>query len=133
MSHFLLDTHTFIWLTENDPQLPARLRSAIETADLVYLSIASLWEIAIKVQLSKLSLQQDYEVIGSALENSDILILPISFADTVQVKNLPLHHRDPFDRMLVAQAINHCRLFASADSTLDAIFMPLLWIKLIVS
>jgi PIN domain nuclease of toxin-antitoxin system len=127
MSNFLLDTHIFIWLTENNPQLPDSLRSAIDTADLVYLSIASLWEIAIKVQLGKLSLQQDYEVIGAALENSDILILPISFDDTVQVKNLPLYHRDPFDRMLVAQAINHSLTLASADSQLDAYPVQRVW------
>jgi PIN domain nuclease of toxin-antitoxin system len=127
MSDFLLDTHTFIWLTENSPNLPEDLRMAIDTASLVYLSIASLWEIAIKLQLGKLSLQRSYETIGSALESSDILILPISFDDTVQVKNLPLHHRDPFDRMLVAQAINHSLTLASADSQLDAYPVQRVW------
>jgi PIN domain nuclease of toxin-antitoxin system len=56
MSSFLLDTHTFIWLTENNPRLPDRLRDIIDDADLVYLSIASLWEMAIKIKLGKLSL-----------------------------------------------------------------------------
>lgn len=97
MNHFLLDTHTFIWLVENNPRLPDRLCDIIDDADLVYLSIASLWEIAIKLKLGKLSLQRDYETIGPAIEASDILLLPISFADTVQVRHLPLHHSDPFD------------------------------------
>ncbi|MCC5623838.1 type II toxin-antitoxin system VapC family toxin [Nostoc sp. CHAB 5715] len=98
MSGFLLDTHAFIWLTENDSSLPDNLRMMIDTADIVYLSIASLWEIAIKLNLGKLSLQRSYETIGSAIDASDILILPISFNDTVQVRNLPLHHGDPFDK-----------------------------------
>ncbi|WP_199337231.1 MULTISPECIES: PIN domain-containing protein [unclassified Nostoc] len=66
MSAFLLDTHAFIWLTENDSNLPEHLRIMINTADLVYFSIASLWEIAIKLNLGKLSLQKSYETIGSA-------------------------------------------------------------------
>ena len=127
MSQFLLDTHTFIWLTENDLKLPDNLRISIDTADLVYLSIVSLWEMAIKLQLGKLSLQQDYETIGATLENSDILMLPISFNDTVQVRNLPLHHRDPFDRILIAQAINHSLVIASADAAFDTYPVRRIW------
>jgi PIN domain nuclease of toxin-antitoxin system len=116
MSAFLLDAHTFIWLTENDASLPNDLKIRIDTADLVYVSIASLWEIAIKLRIGKLSLQQSYETIGSAIDTSDILMLPISFADTVQIRNLPLHHRDPFDRMLVAQAITNSLELISRDA-----------------
>jgi PIN domain nuclease of toxin-antitoxin system len=127
MSHFLLDTHAFIWLTENDLKLSDTLRIMIDTADLVYLSIASLWEMAIKLQLGKLSLQQDYETIGARLENSDILVLPISFNDTVQVRNLPLHHRDPFDRILIAQAISSSLVIVSADTAFDAYPIQRVW------
>ena len=127
MSNFLLDTHSFIWLTENDLKLPNALRMTIDTADLVYLSIASLWEMAIKLQLGKLSLQQDYETIGATLEDSDILMLPISFDDTVQVRNLPLYHRDPFDRLLIAQAMNHSLVIVSADKTFDTYPIQRVW------
>lgn len=127
MSHFLLDTHTLIWLTENDPKLPDDLRIRIDKADLVYLSIASLWEIAIKLQLGKLLLKKSYETIGATLETSDILILPIAFNDTVQVRHLPLHHRDPFDRMLIAQAINHSLSIVSADAVFDAYPIQRIW------
>jgi len=82
MSDYLLDTHTFIWLSENDSNLPNNLRDMIDIADKVYLSIASLWEIAIKLNLGKLSLSKSYETIGTKLEYSDILLLPISFTDT---------------------------------------------------
>lgn len=127
MSAFLLDTHTFIWLTENDSSLPDDLRVMIDTAELVYLSIASLQEIAIKLKLGKLSLQQSYETIGAAINASDILMLPISFADTVQVRNLPLHHGDPFDRMLISQASNHSLAIISADKKFDAYSVQRVW------
>ncbi|MEH1864158.1 MAG: type II toxin-antitoxin system VapC family toxin [Nostoc sp.] len=126
MSGFRLDTHAFIWLTENNSSLP-NLRRSINTADTVYLSIASLWEIAIKLNLGKLSLQRSYETIGSAIDASDILILPISFADTVQVRNLPLHHGDPFDRILIAQAIDHCLVIISRDKKFDAYSVQRMW------
>ncbi|MEB3342292.1 type II toxin-antitoxin system VapC family toxin [Okeania sp.] len=74
----MLDTHTFIWLSENDPNLPNNIRNMIDVADKVYLSIASLWEIAIKLNIGKLSLEQSYETIQIELEFSDILLLPIS-------------------------------------------------------
>lgn len=127
MNRFLLDTHTFIWLSENNPCLPDRLRDMIDDADLVYLSIASLWEIAIKLKLGKLSLQRDYEMIGPAIEASDILILPIAFADTVQIRHLPLHHGDPFDRILIAQGINHSLPIISMDLKFDAYPVQRIW------
>ncbi|GAB4276224.1 MAG: type II toxin-antitoxin system VapC family toxin [Oscillatoriaceae cyanobacterium] len=127
MSKFLLDTHTFIWLTENDTQLPNQLRATIEAADLVYVSIASLWEIAIKLKIGKLSLETSYEGIGAKIAASDIIMLAISFADTVQIRNLPLHHGDPFDRMLIAQAINHGLVLVSRDRAFDPYPVTWLW------
>jgi PIN domain nuclease of toxin-antitoxin system len=127
MSRFLLDTHTFIWLTENNPRLPDRLRDTIDDADLVYLSIASLWEIAIKLKLGKLSLRREYETIGPLIEASDILILPIAFADTVQIRHLPLHHGDPFDRILIAQGINNSLPIISTDLKFDAYPVQRIW------
>ncbi|MDJ0597950.1 MAG: type II toxin-antitoxin system VapC family toxin [Crocosphaera sp.] len=128
MSDFLLDTHAFIWLSENDSNLPDNLRDMIDVADRVYLSIASLWEIAIKLNLGKLSLQRSYETIEAELESSDILLLPISFIDTLQIRHLPLHHRDPFDRMLIAQAINRSFVLISQDTKFDAYSVQRLWI-----
>lgn len=127
MSAFLLDTHAFIWLTENDQNLSLDLRHLIDQADVVYLSIASLWEVAIKLKIGKLLLQRPYETIGPIIETSDILLLPISFADTVQIRDLPLHHRDPFDRMLIAQAMNHQLSIISADAAFDAYPIQRLW------
>ena len=127
MSHYLLNTHTFIWLTEISPRLPEDLRDLIDTAELVYLSIASLWEIAIKVETGKLKLKEDYETIGVKVEDSDILMLPISFEDTLQISRLPSHHRDPFDRMIIAQAMNHSLDIISIDNKFDAYEVRRVW------
>jgi len=127
MSQFLLDTHTFIWLTEDSPNLPDDLRAMIDAADLVYVSIASLWEISIKLKLGKLSLQQSYESIGKTVVSSDILLLPIAFEDTAQLLNLPLYHNDPFDRILIAQAINHSLVIISTDKKFDAYPIQRVW------
>jgi PIN domain nuclease of toxin-antitoxin system len=127
MSAFLLDTHTFIWLTENNARLPDNLRDTIDNADLVYVSMASLWEIAIKLQIGKLSLQRQYETIESIINNSDILILPISFADTIQISILPSHHGDPFDRMLIVQAINRSLVIVSTDEKFDLYAVQRIW------
>ncbi|MGK7955180.1 MAG: type II toxin-antitoxin system VapC family toxin [Crocosphaera sp.] len=127
MNDFLLDTHAFIWLSENDPNLPNSLREIIDLADTVYLSIVSLWEMAIKLNLGKLSLKRNYETIEQELESSDISLLPITFIDTLQIYRLPLHHRDPFDRMLIAQAINKSLILISRDTQFDAYPIQRIW------
>ena len=127
MTNLLLDTHAFIWYSEDDPKLPESIKIEIETADRVYISIASLWEIAIKLSIGKLSLRSNYESIEASLEPAGIILLPISFADTVRVMNLPLHHRDPFDRILIAQAINNSLTLVSCDAAFTAYPIQLRW------
>lgn len=107
--------------------MSASLKAAIESADRVYLSIATLWEIAIKLNLGKLSLQANYESIEASLEPAGIDLLPIAFADTVQVLKLSLHHRDPFDRILIAQALHHVLIIVSRDSAFAAYPVQRLW------
>jgi PIN domain nuclease of toxin-antitoxin system len=119
MTSFLLDTHTFIWLTENDPNLPNNLREEIDFAPEVYVSIVSLWEIAIKLNLGKLALQKSYETIETKLEASDITLLSISFSDTLKICTLPLHHRDPFDRMLISQAKSNKMIIITDDNLIQ--------------
>jgi PIN domain nuclease of toxin-antitoxin system len=127
VTNLLLDTHAFIWYSEDDSKLPETIKLEIETADRVYISIASLWEIAIKLSIGKLSLRSNYESIESSLEPAGIILLPISFADTVLVMNLPLHHRDPFDRILIAQAINNSLTLVSCDNAFTAYPIQLRW------
>jgi PIN domain nuclease of toxin-antitoxin system len=127
VTNLLLDTHAFIWYSEDDSKLPELIKIEIETADSVYISIASLWEIAIKLSIGKLSLRSNYESIESSLKPAGIDLLPISFADTVRVMNLPLHHRDPFDRILIAQTINNSLTLVSCDAAFAAYQIQLRW------
>ncbi|MFB8787870.1 MAG: type II toxin-antitoxin system VapC family toxin [Potamolinea sp.] len=128
MSSLLLDTHAFIWFAENDIHLPSSTREEIESADIVFVSIASLWEIAIKLSIGKLFLQSAYETIETQLDATGLTLLLISFADTAKIRHLPLHHRDPFDRIIVAQAMNHSLILISQDTQLDAYSIQRLWV-----
>lgn len=106
MTH-LLDTHTLIWFLENDPRLPPATRTQIETTPTIFISIVSLWEIAIKTNIGKLSLSFPFNTIAPNLIATEITELPITFQDLEIYLTLPLHHRDPFDRIIIAQAMNH--------------------------
>ena len=97
----LLDTHVFLWWRENNARLSGRARNGIATADLVMVSAASAWEAAIKVALGRLRLPDTFE---SGVRDSGFERLPVGFAHAEESGRLPSHHRDPFDRMLVAQA-----------------------------
>jgi PIN domain nuclease of toxin-antitoxin system len=96
----LLDTHVLIWWDVGRP-IAAEARQAIEHADAVYVSAASAWEVAIKTALGRL---RSTRTVEEAASDSGFLELPITFRHVERVTGLPPHHRDPFDRMLVAQA-----------------------------
>ena len=123
----LLDTHTLIWFLDNDPQLPIKTRTLIETTPTVFVSIVSLWEIAIKANIGKLSLSFPFNTIEPTLNRQGITQLPISFNDLEIYLNLPLHHRDPFDRILIAQAMNHNLTFISKDTQLTPYNIQCQW------
>ena len=113
----LLDTHIFIWALDDDPKLSSAAWSSIEAAETVYISSASLWEVTIKYQLGKLHIEPDKLV--DAVGPSGFLELPITHRHVVAVRNLPAVHRDPFDRMLIAQAISEPLHFLTADKILQ--------------
>lgn len=102
----LLDTHTFLWFLADDPQLSPAARRLIEDGtNEILLSMASLWEIAIKVSLGKLTLGGAFATfIPDQLTLNAFGLLPIELAHVTAVAALPFHHRDPFDRLLIAQA-----------------------------
>lgn len=102
----LLDTHAFLWWIANDPQLSDRARAVMEDANhQLFLSAASGWEIAIKTYLGKLKLPDDLQgFVAEQLRINAIQVLPIQMAHALHLTTLPDHHRDPFDRMLVAQS-----------------------------
>jgi len=119
MNSLLLDTHVFVWLAENDPSLPVNIRDIIENANNVFVSIVSFWEISIKLKTGKLSLLSDFNEIEADFESTRFQLLPISIKDTIQLYQLPFYHKDPFDRILIAQAINHSLVLVSCDPKFD--------------
>ena len=120
---YLLDSHTLLWYISGSAELSLKARSIIgeENNDL-YVSIASLWEISIKYGLGKLEIKGSYESIADDLTENDIEILPISFAHTKVLATLPLYHKDPFDRILVSQALSENIDIVSKDEIFDRYF-----------
>ena len=125
----LLDTHVLIWLIEGDKNLSTVAKSAIEDEDnSLYLSIASLWEITIKLSLGKLDLQLSVdEMVESFLIPGGIEILQIETSHLSMLRDLPLHHRDPFDRLIIAQAQAEKMTLISADGIFNLYDVDLRW------
>jgi PIN domain nuclease of toxin-antitoxin system len=125
----LLDTHSFLWFVEGSTQLPTSARALIEDAtNIAILSVASLWEMAIKVSVGKLTVGQPFDaVISQQLTLNRITLLGISLSHAAAVAVLALHHRDPFDRMLVAQALVEQVPIVSRDPAFDAYGVTRLW------
>ncbi|MDE0374895.1 MAG: type II toxin-antitoxin system VapC family toxin [bacterium] len=96
----LLDTCTLLWWVNGDELSPDAQHAIADPGNRVWISAVSIWEIAVKQSLGKLELGGDLD----AVIEEDFLQLPVTFAHARQVARLPLHHRDPFDRMLIAQA-----------------------------
>jgi PIN domain nuclease of toxin-antitoxin system len=124
---FLLDTHAFLWYLLGNPNLGSKAKEAIDTKTDLYFSIASLWEISIKINIGKLQLNRPFEDLPKELQYLNVQILPITFEDTEFYVSLPLHHRDPFDRILVAQAMNYSLVLISCDSAFDAYPIQRVW------
>jgi PIN domain nuclease of toxin-antitoxin system len=125
----LLDTHVFLWLLADDPRLPATARAVAEDVHVVpLLSVASVWEMAIKVALGKLALPSEIGTfVPEALARTGVQLLPIEVAHVARTERLPHLHRDPFDRLLVAQAQQEgCRLM-SGDAHLRGYDVTVLW------
>lgn len=126
---FLLDTHVLIWFIMGNTRLPVSLRSVIETVENQRLvSTASLWEIAIKMSLGKLDMGAPFEqLIPGQLIANRLDILPISVTHLYQVAQLPFHHRDPFDRLLIAQSLSENLPILSRDATFDHYAVQRIW------
>jgi PIN domain nuclease of toxin-antitoxin system len=125
----LLDSHTLIWAVDEPTKLSATAVATLQDPgnDLV-VSAGSVWEIAIKVGLNKLTLSQPYRPwIEKAIADLGASLLPIALEHADALVRLPMHHRDPFDRLLVAQSMIEKLLVVSADAQLDAYGITRLW------
>jgi PIN domain nuclease of toxin-antitoxin system len=127
--NLLLDTHVLVWFLEDDPKLSAAARAAVEDAgNERCVSMASGWEMAIKSQIGKLRLPLAFEgLFPAALESLGFSILPIQTRHLHRYCALPLHHRDPFDRLLVAQALSDGLTVIGDDAAFDAYGVTRLW------
>ena len=125
----LLDTHSFLWFWWDDPQLSETARQAIcDPTNRKLVSTASCWEVAIKVSLKKLDLGAPYRgFIHQHMVRNNFELLQITDEHLAELVDLPFHHRDPFDRMLIAQSLYEQIPIVSVDPQLDAYGLTRIW------
>ena len=122
----LLDTHALIWALSAPRRLPAHVVEAIrDPQNEVYVSAVSTWEIAIKSALGKITV--DVAAVVHAMRTSDFEELPIAIRHTVRLRTLPTHHRDPFDRLLMAQGLEERLTIVTHDPIFGAYHVSTLW------
>jgi PIN domain nuclease of toxin-antitoxin system len=125
----LLDTHAFLWFIAGNTKLNQKCRALIEDEDNEKaVSIASILEIAIKTSLGKLSLECPFaDIIPQQLHQNDFKLHPLTLAHTIRLAELPYHHRDPFDRMIIAQSLDDGLFVISNDEAFDAYGIKRIW------
>jgi PIN domain nuclease of toxin-antitoxin system len=121
----LLDTHAFIWWWQGSRKLPARSQAVIASAESVLVSAASAWEMAIKTVLGKLRFAGAF---GDAVDECGFTRLPVEFEHVEALRALPAHHADPFDRLLVAQAIVESATLVTHDRALESYGIATHWL-----
>ena len=128
MERNLLDTHTLIWYINGDAELSGNARAAIEADNTInFVSIASLWEMAIKISLGKLELKTPFNQIARQIEENGFEVLPITFEDILTLSTLPFHHRDPFDRIIIVQSFNSILTLIFRDKNFDHYKAKVIW------
>ncbi len=125
----LLDTHTFIWWDSEPAKLSSQaLALCQDRQNILLLSVVSVWEMQIKLQLGKLKLNLSlHEIVESQRQTNGIEIMPITLERVLALENLPDYHRDPFDRLLVAQAIVEEAILISADPNITRYPVQVVW------
>ncbi len=125
----LLDTHVFIWWSDEPEKLSDRVLNACQDDDnSLILSIISIWEMQIKIQLGKLRLRNPLRYLIENQQNiNDLQVLPISVNHIYMLENLPMHHRDPFDRLIISQALEERLPLVSKDSVFSNYPVSLYW------
>lgn len=125
----LLDTHIFLWFIESDTRLSASARQMIMDNETdVHLSIVSVWEMAIKASIGKLKIPSTIDIfIPQQSRDNDMMLLNITIDDIARLTTLPFHHRDPFDRLLIAQAMVEQLPILSADNVFEVYDVDCIW------
>lgn len=127
--NLLLDSHTFVWVHEEPHKLSVNAALEIlNPSNQLFLSVASVWELQIKIKLGKFSFSDIFEnVIIQEQQANNLQILPVELSHALYLENLPLHHKDPFDRLLISQAIVENMTLVSADASFANYQVNLLW------
>lgn len=114
----MLDSHAFVWMHEEPHKLSVKIaREILNPANRIFLSVASVWELQIKIRLGKFSFSDTLEnVIDKERQRNNLQILPVELSHALYLENLPPHHKDPFDRLLISQAIVENMILVSADA-----------------
>ena len=116
----LIDTQAFIWFVENDKQLPVKIKKELEdSGNSIIISVASLWEMAIKISLDKLHLECDIEEMIDKIYQNGFEILPILPIHIIKLSKLDYIHRDPFDRIIISQSLSEDIQIVSSDRIFD--------------
>ena len=124
----LIDTQILIWMALQPDKLSLPAKRYIESANTLFISNASIWEMAIKVKTDKLNVEYELEAfIEMAIEKHQLKLLPILLSDIYYTQKLPLHHRDPFDRIIAAQSLVQNIPLISSDEIFDAYNVNRLW------
>lgn len=130
LMRLLLDTHTILWALSDDPRMSETAREAYASCGQLYFSMVSLWELGIKLGLNRPDFQLAenwWQVIPETLTRTGVVRLELEPIHCRQVASLPLHHRDPFDRLLIAQALNLGAGILSKDQKMDAYDIRRIW------
>lgn len=126
--NIILDTHALIWFANNDKKLPKKVYNTIIKKDtFTFISVASIWEISIKLHLNKLALEYTVEQLINFIENNNIQIVKIDINHIIELDKLPQIHKDPFDRILIAQAIAEDFILITADENIHKYDVSILW------
>ena len=125
---YILDTHAFLWFVSGDKQLPESAKRIIGNIDeSCFLSVASLWEITIKLQNNKLDLGLSLKELFDFADRNQIEIIPINYEHLLQLSKLPVHHNDPFDRLIIAQAISEELIIITRDKLFKNYKVKQIW------
>ncbi|MCA9979835.1 MAG: type II toxin-antitoxin system VapC family toxin [Anaerolineales bacterium] len=125
---YLLDTHTFLWWATNPARLSSTCQQLLTENETILLSVVTIWELQIKIQTGKLRLALPLaQLVQEQIEQNNLQLLPVHLGHVLALEQFPLHHRDPFDRLLAAQTQVEQATLLTADTAFSAYNVPTLW------